>query len=145
MGPPLATGIAALGISGSSLHAFAAALQGVVAAGVSAAVLSPSQSIMTRKVTTLSLIQLRFAFRVAVDGDLPLIWEAVVRGKGIMEGLATPNQALMRGLPSCCRFFGGRDHLSASLPLLALVKNASLLNLFLEPACTGGEGGSHPG
>ena len=35
--PPLATGLAARGLSDSSIHAFAAALQGVVAAGVSAA------------------------------------------------------------------------------------------------------------
>ena len=55
-----------------------------------------------------------------------------------MDGLATLNQALMRGLPSCRRIFGGRAHFSASLPLLAFVKNVSLLNPSLGPACTGG-------
>ena len=44
----------------------------------------------------------------------------------------------MRGLSSCCRIFGGSAHFSASLPLLAFVKNVSLLNPSLYPACTGG-------
>ena len=44
----------------------------------------------------------------------------------------------MRGLPSCRRIFGGRAHFSASLPLLMFVKNVSLLNPSLDPACTGG-------
>ena len=61
-----------------------------------------------------------------------------------MEGLSTLNQALMRGLSPCCRIFGGRAHFSASLPLLAFVKNLSLLNPSLDPTCTGG-GGSLPG
>ena len=52
----------------------------------------------------------------------PPLWEAVALGKGNIEGLATLNQALMRGLPSFWRVFGGRAHFSASLPLLALVK-----------------------
>ena len=55
-----------------------------------------------------------------------------------MEGLATLNQALTRGLTSCLRIFRGRAHFSASLPLLAFVKNMSLLNPSLDPACTGG-------
>ena len=59
-------------------------------------------------------------------------------GRGKTEGLATLNQALMRGLPSCRRVFGGRVHFSASLPLLALVKNISLMNPFLDPVCAGG-------
>ena len=54
------------------------------------------------------------------------------------EGPAALNQALMRGLPSCRRVFGGRAHFSASLPLLAFIKNLSLLKTFLEPSCTGG-------
>ena len=44
----------------------------------------------------------------------------------------------MRELPSCCRFFIERVYFSASLPLLVFVKNASLLNPSLDPACTGG-------
>ena len=55
-------------------------------------------------------------------GDLPPIWESVAQGRGEMDGLATLNQALMRGLPSCRQIFGGRTHFSASLPLLAFVK-----------------------
>ena len=41
-------------------------------------------------------------------------------------------------MPSCRRIFGGRAYFSASLPLLAFVKNVSLLNPSLDPACTGG-------
>ena len=46
--------------------------------------------------------------------------------------------AVARGLPSCHRIFGGRSHFSASLPLLTFVKNVSLLNPYLNPACKGG-------
>ena len=55
-----------------------------------------------------------------------------------MEGLATLNQALTRGLTSCLRIFRGRAHFSASPHLLVFVKNVSLLNPFLDPSCTGG-------
>ena len=48
--------------------------------------------------------------------------------KGHMEGLATLNQTLLRFLPSFRRVFGGREHFSASLPLLAFIKNVLLLN-----------------
>ena len=44
----------------------------------------------------------------------------------------------MRGLPSFLGVFGGSAHFSASLPLLALVKNVSLVNPYLDPACAGG-------
>ena len=73
-----------------------------------------------------------------MDVDLPTIWESVARGRGKMDGLAALNQALMRGLPSCCRIFGGSAHFSAPLPLLVFVKNVSLLNPSLDPICTGG-------
>ena len=62
----------------------------------------------------------------------------MAQGQGKMEGLATLNQALMRGVPSCRRVFGGRAHFSASLPLLTLVENVSLLKPSLYPACNGG-------
>ena len=55
-----------------------------------------------------------------------------------MEGLATLNQTLLRGIPSCRRVFGGRAHFIASLPLLAFVKNAYLLNHSLDLACDEG-------
>ena len=129
--------LVALGLYDSALHAFAAALQGVVAAGVSAALPSPAPSGPTGKVATLSLLHLRFSFRLVVDVELPPIWKVIARGRGNMEGLATLNQALMRDLPSCCRIFGGGDHFSASLPLLVFVKNVILMNTSLDPACTG--------
>ena len=119
MRPPLATGLAALYLSDSALYIFTAALQGVVAAGVRMAVPPPAPSSLAGEVVTLSLLHLRFECGVAVDGDLPPIWEASDRRKGRMEGLATLNQALMRGLPSCFRVFGGRTHFSASLSLIA--------------------------
>ena len=72
--PPPATGLADLGLSDSALHAFAADLQGVVAAGVSSALSSPAPSGPTGKVATLSLLHLRFACRVAVNVDGPPIW-----------------------------------------------------------------------
>ena len=70
--------------------------------------------------------------------ELPPIWESVAQGPGKMDRLANLNQALMRGLPSCRRIFGGRAHFSASHPLLAFIKNVSLLNPSLDPVCTGG-------
>ena len=103
--PPPATGLAALGMSDSALRAFAAALQGVVEAGVSAEVASPALSSSKGRFTKLSLLHLRFACRVAMDGDLPPIWEAVAQGKGRMEGIATLNQALMSWMSSCCWVF----------------------------------------
>ena len=72
--PTLAMCLAALGISDSALHAFTEALQGVVAAGVSVEVPSPSPSAPTGKVATLSLLHLHFECRVLVNGDLPPIW-----------------------------------------------------------------------
>ena len=143
MRPSPATGLAALGQSYYGLHAFAEALQGVVAAGVSLAVPSPGPSAPTGKVTTMSLLHLRFACGVAVYGDLPPIWEAVTRGKGRVEGLAKLNQDLMQGLPYCLRVFRRRAHFSESLPLFAFVKNVSLLNPSLDPTCTGGGGVVH--
>ena len=136
--PTPATGLAALGLLDSTMHAFVLAMQGVVANGVAAALPSPAPSVSTGKVATLSLLHLRFVCGVAADVDLPPIWESVAWVRGKMDGLATLNQALMRGLPSCFRIFGGSAHFSASLPLLAFDKNVSLLNPSLDPACTGG-------
>ena len=47
----------------------------------------------------------------------------------------------MRGLPSCWKIFGGRAHCIASLPLIELVRNISMMNPSLDPACAGG--GAH--
>ena len=54
--------------------------------------------------------------------------------KGCMEGIVTLNQTLLRGLPSYWRFFRGGAHFSASLPLLAFIKNVSLMNPSLDPS-----------
>ena len=114
--PPLATGLVDLGLLDYALNTFAAYLQGVVEAGFSADGTSPVLSAPAGKVVTLSLLHLRFACGVAVDEDLPPVWEAVARVKGRMEGIAILNQALMRGLPSCCRVFEGRAHFSPPPP-----------------------------
>ena len=82
----------------------------------------PFPSAPTGKFATLSLLHLCFACGMAVDGELPPIWEAFAQGKWRFEGLATLNQALMRGLLSYCRVFGGRDHFSASPPYSCLSK-----------------------
>ena len=77
---------------------------------------SPSPVLSAVKVATLSLFHLCFVYRVAGDGDLPPIWEAVAGGRGSMEGMSTLNQALMQGLTSCCRVFRGRANLSPPPP-----------------------------
>ena len=85
----------------------------------------------------LLLLHLRFAYGVVGYVDLPPIWEEVARMKGPAEGLFNLNQTLLRGIPSCRRVFEGRSHFSASLPLLALLKNMELMNPSLDPACAG--------
>ena len=128
----------ALGILYAAVQAFVAALQVVVTVGVGVALPSPSPITPSGRVADLSLLHLRFACGVAVDAYHPPIWEELSLVKGRMEGLATLNQTLLKGLPSCWRVFGGRLHLSAFLPLLVFVKNVSLLNPSLEPTCSGG-------
>ena len=54
--PAPATGLAALGLTESAVHAIAVAMQGVVANGVAAALPSPAPSGPTGKVATLSLL-----------------------------------------------------------------------------------------
>ena len=123
-----------LGISDTTVRTITSALQGVVAARVGADLPSPSPSASSGRVADLSLLHLRFACGVAGDLDLSPIWEEVARAKGRMEGLATFNQTLLRGIPCCRRVFGGRAHFSASIPLLAFVNKTSLLNPSLDPA-----------
>ena len=135
-------GLAVVGLLGATLQAFAAALQGVATAGVVSDLPFTSPAAPGGKVACLSLLHLRFACGVTVDNELTPIWEAVAQGQGKTEGLDTLTQVLMRGLPYCRRVFGGRAHFSASLLLLALVKNVSLVNLSLDPACARG-GGVH--
>ena len=92
------------------------------------------------KVTHLSLIHLRFTCRVVGYSNLSHMWDALVQGKGKMEGLTTLNHALMRSLISCRQVVGGRAYFRAYLPLLSLVRNVSLMNPYLDPACAGGWG-----
>ena len=91
-------------------------MQSEVTAGVVTALPSPLPAAPGGEVARLSFLHLHFACGVAGDYDLPPLWEAVALGRGKTEGLATLNQALMRGLPSCRRVFGGRAHFSAFLP-----------------------------
>ena len=128
MGPPPVLGIATLGISGATFHAFAAALQGVVAVGVKSVLPSPSPTASAGRVSSLLLLHLRFACGVTGNTDLPHIWDEVAQLKGSTEGLATLSQAILRGLLSCWRFFWRRAHFSASLPLLEFLNNLSLMN-----------------
>ena len=72
-----ATGLTALGLSDFALNAFTLYLQGVVATGVSTAVPSPALYVPTGKVAKISLLHLRSTCRVAVDGGLPTILEAI--------------------------------------------------------------------
>ena len=81
MGLPSYTGLTALGRLDSALHTFAAALQGVLASGVGMSVPSPSLSAPTIKVTTLSLLHLRFSYRVAVDGTSLPFGSRLLTGK----------------------------------------------------------------
>ena len=133
------------GLLDATLQAFAAALQGVVTSGIVSALPSPLPSAPGGKVACISLLHLSFACGVAGDSELPPIWDAVALGRGKAEELAMLNQSLIRGLTSCGRVFEGRAHFSASLPLLALVKNVLLMNPSLDPSCDGGGGGSHHG
>ena len=127
-----------MGLTESAVHALAVSLLGVVANGVAAALPSPAPSGPTGKVATLSLLHLRFVCRVAADVDLPPIWELVARGRGKMDGLATLNQALMRGLPSCCRIFGGSAHFSASPPPARVCQKRELAEPLPRPCLHGG-------
>ena len=54
-----------------------------------------------------------------------------------MEGLASLNQTLLRGIPSYQQVFGGLAHFSAPLTLLAFIKNVTLLKPSLDLSCTG--------
>ena len=131
-------GLAALGVSAATVHAFVDVLQGVVVVGVGAALPAPSPAAPSRRFAALLLLHLRFSYGMAGDTYLPPIWEEVSRMKRRMEGLATLKKTLLRGIPSCRRVFGGRVHFSASLPLLSFIKNVSLMNPSLDPDCNGG-------
>ena len=138
MGPALAPGLASLEISDAAVHAFAAALQGVVVAGVETDLPSPFPTAPARRIAALFLLNLHFECRMAGYGGLLSIWGEVARVKGHTKGLATLNQVLLWGILSCRRFFGRRSQFSASLLLLEFIKTISLMNLSLEPACAGG-------
>ena len=87
-----------MGLSNAAIHTCSSALQRVVTTEELAVNPSPSQSTPEERVITLTLLHLRFAYRVTGYGDLPPKWEAVVREKVNIKGLATLNQNVMRGL-----------------------------------------------
>ena len=121
-----------MSLSNADVHAFTSALKGVVMEGVEAALPSSSSAAPVGRVMKLLLLHLRFACGVAGDRDIPTIWEAVDRRKASTEGLATLNKKFMRGLPYCCRVFGGREYLSTPPPLLEFVKKVLLWNPYLD-------------
>ena len=82
MGPLPAQGLAVIGISDATSHSFAAALQGVVAALVGAALHSPSPVAPPGRVAALLLLHLCFTCCVAKYEDLTPLWEEVDRVKG---------------------------------------------------------------
>ena len=110
------TGLGPLGLSDPSVHAFADTLQGVVDTVMTSALPFPSLGASMKRAENLLLLNLRFTCVVSGDGDLPPIWETVVRGKGKTEGLETPNHTLMKGVPSCHRVFEGRVKSSPPYP-----------------------------
>ena len=97
-----------------------ASLQEVVTAGVVSALPSPDPAVPVVKVACLSRLHLRFPCGLAGVSDLPPIWDAVVQRRGNTEGLATLNQALMRGLPSFRKLFGGGGALQRLPPTARL-------------------------
>ena len=117
------TSLSSIGLLGEIIQEFAAAMQGVVAAGVVSALPSPSQSTPMVKVSCYISASPILCVRCGGRNKLPTIWDAMTQGKGKTEGLATLKQALMRDLTSFRKVFGGREHFSASLPLLYLVLN----------------------
>ena len=66
-------GLAALGLLDATLQEFAAALQGVVTAGVVLDLHTPSPAAPGVKVPRISLLHLRVMCGVAGDSDLPPI------------------------------------------------------------------------
>ena len=91
-GAPPAPGLEALGILDASIHAFVAMLQGVVAEGMGADLLSPSLASPLERFTVLLLLHCRFACRVVGYADLTVICEEVASLKGREKGFSTLNQ-----------------------------------------------------
>ena len=58
--------------------------------------------------------------------------------KGPTYGIATLNQAILKGIPSCQKVSRRGLYFSASLPLLAFINNLSLMKPSLDPSCSGG-------
>ena len=75
------------------------------------------------RVAALFMLHIHFVCSVEGNGDLYNIWEEVDKDKGHTEGLATLDQALLRGITLCWRLFGGRVNFSTSLLLLEFVRN----------------------
>ena len=144
MAAPPAPVLATLVLLYATVHAFASALQGVVAAGVGESLPSPSSSATLGRVTALLLLHLRFVCGVAGDSGLPPIWEEVARAKGRIEVIGTLNQTLLRGLPSCQRDFGGGGGRGGALqrlpPTLSVCQERVALELLPGPSLRWGRG-----
>ena len=80
-----------LGLSNATILAFVTALQGVVEAGVVSYLPFPYPATPVGNVAHIYLPHIHFTCGVAGDSNLPPIWDAVVQGRGKMEGLATLN------------------------------------------------------
>ena len=122
MVPPPTTWISAFRLSDAAIHAFAAAMQGVVLEGVGEEPPYPSPDTPVGRVVDIFLLHLSFTCGVEGDGDLDSICKDVARSKVSTEGLSTLNQYLLQRIPYFQGFFGGRVHFSTSIPLLPLKK-----------------------
>ena len=91
------------------------------------------------RVVALLLRRLHFMCRVVGVGNW-LPYGGLAREKLITEGMNSLNQTLLQWIPYFWWVFGGRVHLSPSLPLLVFVNNFYLMNPFLDPECVGGGG-----
>ena len=71
------TGLASLGLLGTTLQLFVSGMQGVVTAGVVSSLPSPAPSAPAVNVAHLSLLYLCFACGLVGDSNLPPIWYVV--------------------------------------------------------------------
>ena len=84
-------GLAALGLSYSTLQAVSTVLQVMVTAGMVSDIPHPTPVSPGGIIIHLSLFHLKFTCGVMGDIDLPPFWEAIAQGQGKTEGLATLN------------------------------------------------------
>ena len=80
------------------------------------------------KVGYLSILNLQFYCIAEGYGNL---WDSMEWCWGPIEVITILSKAILRLLPSCRIYFGGRSHFSASLQLLDLIKYADLFKPYL--------------